>query len=145
MQEVRLLADILGGPQHSGRAAPSLSDFDKLVRKGFPWKSASQVKEALDLSDERFASLLEVGQRTLARWRKDKRRLNLQTSDRLFRLVRIFSLAHNVLEGREPALEWLRSPQIGLGGGVPLDLIRTEAGAREVEDLLGRIEYGVLS
>jgi uncharacterized protein (DUF2384 family) len=39
----------------------------------------------------------------------------------------------------------LRSPQIGLGGAVPLAYAETELGAREVEDLLGRIEYGVYS
>ena len=34
---------------------------------------------------------------------------------------------------------------VGLGGRIPLDTMRTEAGAREVENLLGRIEHGVLS
>ncbi len=40
---------------------------------------------------------------------------------------------------------WLRQPQFALGGRVPLEMLHTEAGTREVEDLLGRIEYGVIS
>ena len=40
---------------------------------------------------------------------------------------------------------WLRSQQLGLGGEVPLDYAESEVGAREVEDLLGRIEFGVYS
>ena len=39
----------------------------------------------------------------------------------------------------------VNSPQVGLGGAVPLDYAETELGAREVEDLLSRIEYGVYS
>ena len=38
---------------------------------------------------------------------------------------------------------WLGSPQVGLGGAVPLDYAETEVGAREVEDLLGRIDHNV--
>jgi len=44
-----------------------------------------------------------------------------------------------VLGGVEHAREWLRSPQFGLGGAVPLDYAQTEPGAREVENLLGSI------
>ena len=43
------------------------------------------------------------------------------------------------------AREWLQKPQIGLNNQIPLQLMRTELGSGEVEDLLGRIEYGVLS
>jgi len=32
-----------------------------------------------------------------------------------------------------------------LGGAIPLEYARTEVGARELEKLLGRIDYGVYS
>jgi putative toxin-antitoxin system antitoxin component (TIGR02293 family) len=50
-----------------------------------------------------------------------------------------------VFGSRESALDWLRSPQFGLGGKIPLRYAETEVGAREVADLLGRIDYGVYS
>jgi putative toxin-antitoxin system antitoxin component (TIGR02293 family) len=53
--------------------------------------------------------------------------------------------AAEVLEGEDNARRWLTSPQHGLAGATPLDYATTEAGAREVEDLLGRIEFGVYS
>ena len=49
------------------------------------------------------------------------------------------------MESEENARQWLSSPQFGLGGAVPLKYAETEAGAREVEDLLGRIENAVYS
>ena len=64
---------------------------------------------------------------------------------RLYRFARLFALAEEVLEDKEQARDWLRSPQVGLNNRTPLDLMRTEAGAREVESLLVRIEHGVLS
>ena len=45
----------------------------------------------------------------------------------------------------ESARSWMTTKQPGLGKAVPLDFARTEIGAREVENLLGRIEYGVYS
>jgi putative toxin-antitoxin system antitoxin component (TIGR02293 family) len=40
-------------------------------------------------------------------------------------------------------MSWLRRPQPGLGGRVPLELLVTQAGADQVETLLRRIDYGV--
>lgn len=139
------VANILGGERLLGRAAKSLSDFDALVREGFTWATASHLKVCLNVSDRRFASFLEISPRSLGRLKKSRSRLSITASDRLFRLARIVSLATLVLEDREKALNWLNTPQVGLGGRKPFDLIRTEAGTREVEDLLGRIEYGVVS
>lgn len=45
----------------------------------------------------------------------------------------------------EKAVEWLQTPNRALGGERPLDQLDTDVGAREVEDLLGRIAYGVYS
>jgi putative toxin-antitoxin system antitoxin component (TIGR02293 family) len=52
--------------------------------------------------------------------------------------------ATTVFESDEPtAKRWLSSPQIGLGGAVPVDLAKTAVGYREVEKLLTRIDRGV--
>ena len=61
------------------------------------------------------------------------------------RFENLFKHARKVLGDDEGARLWLNFPQWGLGGAVPLDFARTEAGAQEVDDLLGRIEWGVLS
>jgi putative toxin-antitoxin system antitoxin component (TIGR02293 family) len=137
--------EILGGPQVLGREPSNLADFDALVRDGLPWASAHHVKKALELSDELFADWLETSQRTLARWKKSRPKLSLAASDRLYRLAAIVAMAREVFEDRQAAMDWLRHPQVGLGGRTPLELAMTEPGAREVENLLGRLEYGVVS
>lgn len=49
----------------------------------------------------------------------------------------------DVFGDQDDARTWLRRPQWGLGGAIPLEYARTDPGAREVEALLDRIEYGV--
>jgi putative toxin-antitoxin system antitoxin component (TIGR02293 family) len=45
----------------------------------------------------------------------------------------------------EKAAQWLKTPNRALRGVRPLDQLDTDPGVREVEDILGRISYGVYS
>jgi putative toxin-antitoxin system antitoxin component (TIGR02293 family) len=136
------VVDILG----LSRRPKSLLDVAKLIEKGLPVKAIEHLKAALKLNDEEVSSTLGVSPKTISRLRSQpKKKLGVGVGDRLYRAAHVFALAASVFGDEGAAREWLRSPQIGLGNSVPLDLLTTEAGAREVEDLLGRIEYGVLS
>ena len=66
-------------------------------------------------------------------------------SDRLARVARLYAMAEDVLGSRDTAKAWMKSPNRALDGARPLDELDTEIGAREVEDLLGRIRFGVFS
>jgi len=46
---------------------------------------------------------------------------------------------------QEKAIAWLGTPNRALGGERPLELLDTDLGTRMVEDILGRIAYGVYS
>jgi putative toxin-antitoxin system antitoxin component (TIGR02293 family) len=98
----------------------------------------------LDIDMEKLASVLGISKATLHR-RKAERRLEPAESDRALRFARLLGKAVTVFGGLEEARHWLTSPQFGLNGAVPLTYAGTELGAREVENLLGRIEYGVYS
>jgi putative toxin-antitoxin system antitoxin component (TIGR02293 family) len=76
---------------------------------------------------------------------KNATRIKPAVSDRLYRTAKIVALAEEVLEDRDQALTWLSSNQKGLGDCMPLDLIETEAGTREVEEELQRIEHGFVA
>jgi putative toxin-antitoxin system antitoxin component (TIGR02293 family) len=58
----------------------------------------------------------------------------------------LFANTLELFEGdRDAATDWLTTAQPALGGIVPLDLAKSEVGAREVERLVGRLEHGVFS
>lgn len=60
------------------------------------------------------------------------------------RIARLTARAEAVLGDHDLAREWLRTPNRGLAGATPAAHARTETGAREVEDLLGRLAHGVV-
>jgi putative toxin-antitoxin system antitoxin component (TIGR02293 family) len=72
-------------------------------------------------------------------------RLARYESDRLYRLARIVALANEYLGDHERAIRWLKHPNRALGGLAPVAAIDTELGARQVENILGRIAYGGIS
>ena len=72
------------------------------------------------------------------------KKLNKKTV-RYLLAAKLLNKAIESLETEEAARNWLNSPQVGLGGVAPIDYAETEAGAQEVENLLGRIEHGVYS
>jgi putative toxin-antitoxin system antitoxin component (TIGR02293 family) len=138
--------EVLGGPKVLGRRVRSLLEVADLGTEGLPRASAERVRDRLGLTNDELARSLGTSARTLQRRARSSRsRLDPVQGDRLYRLARIVAFAEEVLEDRDRARHWIREPQRGLGGRTPLDLSRTEAGAREVEDLLGRIEHGVFS
>lgn len=125
-------------------ARPPAAKAVALVERGLPWANVEALASALGVTLERLASLLDIPPATFYR-RKKARRLSRQESDRLMRFARLWWLARDVLENEAGARSWLTRPQFGLAGAVPVEHARTETGAREVEDLLWRIEYGVLA
>ena len=122
----------------------SIAGLIQRIRDGLPFRELDSLRERLDVPMEKLAAWLGISKATLHR-RKRTGRLAAEESDRVVRFARLLGRATEVMEGEANARAWLSSPQTGLGGAVPLDYAETEVGAREVEDLLGRIEYGVYS
>lgn len=131
-----------------GLRARSPADVIDRVESGFSTAALARIRRHVGLDEREAAVIMGTSVRTLARRRKAGR-LGTEESDRLYRIARIFERAVEVFGGDTEAAEearlWLRVPQWGLGDETPLAYARTEAGAREVEALLNRIDYGVLS
>ena len=114
------------------------------VRAGISFRAVQALQKALDLPMEKIAAALGMSRATLHR-RKVQGKIDSAESERLVRYQRLLARATDVLGGCSNARTWLRSSQRALGGVAPIDFAMTEMGAREVENLLGRIEYGVYS
>lgn len=123
------------------KAASAAHLIDR-VRQGLPTSELTALQTGLDIPLERLASKLAISRATLQR-RKVSGKLSPDESDKLMRFSRLLDRASEVFGDAGKGREWLKLPQRGLGGAVPLDYAETEIGAREVENLLGRIDYGV--
>ncbi|TMB42922.1 MAG: DUF2384 domain-containing protein [Deltaproteobacteria bacterium] len=114
------------------------------VRAGLPIAEFDALRELLGLTVESLASRVGTSIATLSRRRQSGQPLDAGHSDRLLRLARLFRLATELHDGdEEAARDWLSKPARALDGETPLDRADTEAGAREVENLIGRLEHGV--
>ncbi len=115
------------------------------IERGLPYRRVEKLIKELDETDARVAHLVQIAPRTLAR-RKQEGTLKSDESERVDRIDRIFRLAVDLFEGdKTEAVKWLKEPNRGLANRPPLDFSRTEIGAREVENLIGRLEHGVFS
>jgi putative toxin-antitoxin system antitoxin component (TIGR02293 family) len=128
----------------SSAKAKHPTELIRQIQKGLRFSELQTLQNSLDLPFEQLAAKLCISRSTLHR-RKAAGRLSPDESDKVMRLSRLLDHAAKVFGDVEKARAWLKFPQVGLGGAVPLDYAQTEVGAREVDDLLGRIDYGVYS
>ena len=91
-----------------------------------------------------MAGLLRTNPRTLHR-RIGEGSQDLNESELLWELARLFHRAEQVMESRAGALHWFKNPIAALGWATPMAYARTAVGLRELENILGRIEHGVYS
>lgn len=141
-----------GGGSNANRSGNSLGlphdtflQAAKLVRSGLPFSAISRFHKASGLTMDRVKQAARISEGSFAR-RKKSGRLSPEESERLLRLARVFERALFLYDGDQiGARQWLETPIPALGNESPLDVARTEPGAREVEDLIGRIEHGIVS
>ena len=143
--ETEAIAAVLGGRKVLGKAIKKPDELARLVRKGLPAGSVAALAEKLDVGNAVLSRKLGIPQRTLTRRLSQGSRLTAAESDRTVRIARVYANAVEMIGDEEKAVEWLRTPNRALGGERPLDQLDTDLGSRAVEDILGRIAYGVYS
>jgi putative toxin-antitoxin system antitoxin component (TIGR02293 family) len=141
--ELRAVLKALGGERVLGRTLASDSDLREAIREGFPHAVLLEVMRASGLTLHELATALDLSSRSLQRRRRG--RLARFESDRIYRMARLLALARETLGESERAIRWLKRTNRALGGLAPIAAIDTELGARQVENLLGRIVYGGIS
>lgn len=113
----------------------------KAIQKGLP------AKAVRDLVADPAVTIADVARvvgprRTLDRRLKENSALTPEESDRFARFVRILQLATHIFGNRAEAMEWLGTPKIRFEGERPLDLIKTDTGARLIEEVLEQSRHG---
>ena len=115
------------------------------LQRGVKARTLKGLAALLGLGLPEFALAVSIPQRTLDRRMAHNETLRMDEAERALRVARLLAKAREVFEDREEAAAWFRNQLAILGGRSPLELCKTEPGAREVEQTLGRIEHGVFS
>jgi putative toxin-antitoxin system antitoxin component (TIGR02293 family) len=128
-----------------GLGASTTAELIQRVERGLSFTALRKFAGSSGLRVSELAPMLGIPERTLAR-RRVSGKLAPEESERLLRISNLFEKAVQMFDGDvEPAVQWLTTPKKYLENEAPLRYARTELGAREVENLLGRLEHGVFS
>ncbi len=130
----------LGGASVLGQQVRSEADLASAVRKRLPLSALKGLASA-GLSEqeiERFVIPSRTRRHRLAR----RQPLTVEESDRAVRLLRIQTLAEDTFGDKPKAGVWLRRPLVELGGETPLAIAETDTGARVIETILAKIDWG---
>lgn len=137
--------ELLGGEKVLKRQVSGIDDLREVLREGLPFRALESLAKAMEVQTAALTKIIRLAPRTLARRKESESNFNSIESDRIYRVARIMSLSIEVLGTKEKAKEWLSTPNRALGGEKPLSLLDTDIGAKQVEEVLGRIAHGVFS
>lgn len=117
------------------------------VRQGIAVAEAAGIMQRWSIPVGAFAALLGVSERKWSRARAGRADglLSPVQSDRLLRASQVLDHARGVFDDDQDAVAWLSMPNHALSGETPLSLMDTDAGVRQVDDVLTRIEFGVFA
>lgn len=141
MIEPDRIADVMGGTSILGCTIASVDDLSKAVSSGLP-KMALRVtvKRASNGSHDISQMVYKVVPEATY---KRRTRLTPAESERTERLARVIATAEFVWDEPAAAHRWLHVPHPELSGRTPLECAMSELGARQVEELLDKIFYGL--
>ena len=142
MIEAKRTAEVMGGRAVLGKTVTSTEDLEEIVGEGLP-------KAALRVVVRRVFAVAREANRYLYRivpeatYKRRSGRLRLVESERTERLARVIAAAEAVWDDQNDAREWLTTSHPELGDRKPIECALTELGARQVEALLDRLQYGL--
>jgi putative toxin-antitoxin system antitoxin component (TIGR02293 family) len=115
------------------------------VEEGLPVLDVVAFGKQAGFTVEELARMIHIPPRTYARRVAGNARLKVPEGERAVRLMRVYDRAKQLFVSHENTRGWLNAKIRALGGKTPLEFAQTEPGAREVENIIGRIEHGIVS
>jgi putative toxin-antitoxin system antitoxin component (TIGR02293 family) len=141
MEAVERVARILGGQAVLRRNVRTWGDLDRAVRAGLPRRSLQLVaRRAVEPGASVSAFVYSVVPSATF---KRRSRLSVEESERTERLARVVALADSLWGDAGEARAFLNRPHPLLDRETPLNVARTEIGARQVERVLMDVEHGL--
>jgi putative toxin-antitoxin system antitoxin component (TIGR02293 family) len=139
------VAEILGGKRVWKKPPTSKIELHDALLKGISCRALFHVfKETPLLPREKVADAIGVSWRSVQRYQAEPdRTLDEGQGARLWKFAEILQAATELQGNREAGERWLSTPARALDRRTPLEMMATPAGAEVVEELLGRLKYGV--
>lgn len=112
------------------------------IRKGLPVRVVESLGKRLSLPTVEMTAALRLPRQTYIR-RREAGRLSPDESDRVVRYADLLARATDLFGSESDAARWLSRPAPALNGETPINYAMTELGAKQVFNLIGRLEHGI--
>ena len=143
MINVARVSQVLGGARTLKHRVRTLNDLHDIVAEGLPKTSVRALFRHLSARYDVEVQPLRDFVASRATLKRRRTRLSPTESQRLERLARIVAMTEEVWQDQTATAEFLTRPHHGLRGRTPLQMAATDLGARQVEELLASIAYGL--
>jgi putative toxin-antitoxin system antitoxin component (TIGR02293 family) len=138
---VERVADVLGGRPVLRTRIRTWADLERVVSAGLPKRSLQLLaRRAVERGRPVNAFVYSIVPPATF---KRRNRLSAGESERTERLARVVALAEALWDDESVTRAFLNRPHPLLEDHSPLDVARTELGARRVERLLHDVEHGL--
>lgn len=117
----------------------------KLSRRGITINLFEEIVKANPYSMKEWSKFLHLTERTIQRYKKEKRKFDSLQSERIIEIAKLQLKGKEVFGSSENFNEWMNSKIISLGKIRPVELLDSSFGIDILMDELGRIEHGVLA
>ena len=141
--DVEAIAAILGGEDVLRAEVHDLGDLEQVVARGLPAEALRRTVRYTVGEGPGARALADRLVPPATRKRRAGAALTPEEGARVERLARVMALAERVWEDHGKAQSFLARPHALLEDRAPLDVAQTELGARRVERLLLKLEYGL--
>ncbi|GLR16185.1 type II RES/Xre toxin-antitoxin system antitoxin [Portibacter lacus] len=116
-----------------------------LVREGISYYGFNSIIKHTPFSSDEWSSYLHMSERTLQRYKKEKKKFDAMQSERIIQITQLYNYGSEVFGNEEKFDKWLSTENVALGNTVPKSLLDSSFGISMLKDELGRIEYGILA
>jgi putative toxin-antitoxin system antitoxin component (TIGR02293 family) len=129
------------GGKVSFRKSPKATSLNVKSKVILRPDAIDRLANKLDVADFVILDVSGISERTFHRRQQQGESLTPEETDRILRIARVAGEAERVFGDAEKSRRWLARDNAVLGAA-PLSLLATDAGSRDVESELLRIDWG---
>lgn len=117
----------------------------EMVRKGIEFSIFVSFANKSPFSLNEWSDFLHLSERTMQRYKKEKRTFDPLQSERILEIVMLYKKGIEVFGNDDKFNSWLETENLALGKVKPKLLFDNSFGINLLKDELTRIEYGILA
>ena len=116
-----------------------------LKTEDITYSMVMDVANRYQIEKSQMRNILGISESTQFRYEKKNPILSSNISDRWIRSAKIIEIAADLFEDETETKHWLSTPKRVLENKTPLELLDTNLGCQQVEQVLMQASYGVFS